>query len=59
MDVCPASQEAAPTATAGTPTPHSIAPVILLTDPAFRDVITPRRARLVVLTPRGRAYWWE
>ncbi|GHH80289.1 hypothetical protein GCM10018793_35130 [Streptomyces sulfonofaciens] len=33
--------------------PHSIAPVVLLTDPAFRDVVTERRARLIALTPRG------
>ncbi|MFF8905823.1 hypothetical protein [Streptomyces olivaceoviridis] len=39
--------------------PHSIAPVILLTGPAFRDVITPRRARLIVLTPTAQAHWWE
>lgn len=33
--------------------PHRIAPVVLLTDPAFREVITPARARRVVTTPRG------
>ncbi|MFE9912635.1 SMI1/KNR4 family protein [Streptomyces clavifer] len=33
--------------------PHRIAPVVLLTDPAFREVITAPRARLVVTTPRG------
>ncbi|GHJ36946.1 SMI1/KNR4 family protein [Streptomyces sp. TS71-3] len=33
--------------------PHAIAPVILLTDPAFREVVTDRRARLIVRTPRG------
>lgn len=32
--------------------PHRIAPVVLLTDPAFREVITAPRARLVVTTPR-------
>ncbi|MFD6291993.1 SMI1/KNR4 family protein [Streptomyces sp. NPDC060205] len=35
--------------------PHRIAPVVLLTDPAFREVITAPRARLVVTTPRGEA----
>ncbi|MEV7303028.1 hypothetical protein [Streptomyces clavifer] len=30
-----------------------IAPVVLLTDPAFREVITAPQARLVVTTPRG------
>ncbi|GAA0968433.1 MULTISPECIES: SMI1/KNR4 family protein [Streptomyces violaceusniger group] len=33
--------------------PHRIAPVVLLTDPAFREVVTPARARRVVTTPRG------
>ncbi|MFC4563644.1 SMI1/KNR4 family protein [Nocardiopsis mangrovi] len=33
--------------------PNRIAPVVLLTDPALRDVVTPRRAREVVFTPRG------
>ncbi|MFD4033316.1 hypothetical protein ACFWVP_23100 [Streptomyces sp. NPDC058637] len=33
--------------------PHRIALVVLLTDPAFREVITAPRARLVVTTPRG------
>ncbi|MER5555147.1 SMI1/KNR4 family protein [Streptomyces sp. NPDC002793] len=33
--------------------PHRVAPVVLLTDPAFREVITAPRARLVVTTPRG------
>ncbi|MFH8977037.1 SMI1/KNR4 family protein [Streptomyces sp. NPDC017890] len=32
---------------------YRIAPVVLLTDPAFREVITAPRARLVVTTPRG------
>jgi hypothetical protein len=34
---------------------HRIAPVILLTDPTLRDVVTPGRARQVVMTPRGSA----
>ncbi|WP_432015034.1 SMI1/KNR4 family protein [Streptomyces cucumeris] len=34
--------------------PDRIAPVVLLTDPVLRDVITPHRARLVVTLPRGR-----
>ncbi|WP_449487421.1 SMI1/KNR4 family protein, partial [Streptomyces griseorubiginosus] len=34
--------------------PHRIAPVILLTDPVLRDVVTPRRAQLVVRIPRGK-----
>ncbi|MDT5024627.1 MAG: hypothetical protein QOE61_1053 [Micromonosporaceae bacterium] len=33
--------------------PYRIAPVIVLTDPAFRDVITPERARQIARTPRG------
>ncbi|MFD6951323.1 cell wall assembly protein [Nocardiopsis sp. TSRI0078] len=33
--------------------PHRIAPVALLTDPALHGVVTPRRAREVVFTPRG------
>ncbi|GAB3211218.1 SMI1/KNR4 family protein [Marinactinospora thermotolerans] len=37
-----------------TPTsPNRVAPVVLLTDPALRDVVTPDRAREVVSTPRG------
>ncbi|WP_216900321.1 hypothetical protein, partial [Nocardia alni] len=35
--------------------PYRIAPVILLTDPILRPVITPRRARLAVTTPRGQS----
>ncbi|WP_235882296.1 SMI1/KNR4 family protein [Streptomyces apricus] len=35
--------------------PHRIAPVVLLTDPAFREVVTASRARLLVTTPRGGA----
>lgn len=34
--------------------PNRIAPVVLLTDPALREVVTPRRAREVVFTPRGK-----
>jgi hypothetical protein len=34
--------------------PHRIAPVILLTDPELRQLITADRARTVVTTPRGR-----
>ncbi|MFW6640856.1 SMI1/KNR4 family protein [Nocardiopsis algeriensis] len=33
--------------------PHRIAPVVLLTDPALRGAVTPRRAREAVFTPRG------
>ncbi|GLU47077.1 SMI1/KNR4 family protein [Nocardiopsis ansamitocini] len=33
--------------------PNRIAPVVLLTDPALRQVVTPERAREVVFTPRG------
>ncbi|GAA3715938.1 SMI1/KNR4 family protein [Streptomyces tremellae] len=33
--------------------PHQVAPVVLLTDPVLRPVLTPRRARAVVCTPRG------
>ena len=33
--------------------PNRIAPVVLLTDPALHDVVTPRRTRDVVFTPRG------
>jgi hypothetical protein len=33
--------------------PYRIAPVIVLTDHAFRDVITPDRARQIAMTPRG------
>ncbi|KOX22049.1 SMI1/KNR4 family protein [Nocardiopsis sp. NRRL B-16309] len=33
--------------------PHRIAPVVLLTDPALHEVVTPRRARKAVFTPRG------
>ncbi|NYI95220.1 hypothetical protein HNR12_001497 [Streptomonospora nanhaiensis] len=32
---------------------NRIAPVVLLVDPALREVVTPRRARSVVYTPRG------
>ncbi|GAA2600638.1 hypothetical protein GCM10010399_34310 [Dactylosporangium fulvum] len=35
--------------------PHRIAPVILLTDPQLRLLITPERARTIVTTPRGDA----
>lgn len=35
--------------------PHRIAPVILLIDPTLRHLITPERARAIVMTPRGRA----
>lgn len=35
--------------------PHRIAPVILLTDPQLRRLITAERARTIVTTPRGRA----
>lgn len=34
--------------------PHRVAPVILLTDPHLRHLITPDRARTIVTTPRGR-----
>ncbi len=34
--------------------PYRIAPVVLLTDPVLRHVISPYRAQLVVTTPRGR-----
>ncbi|WP_069161082.1 SMI1/KNR4 family protein [Nocardia altamirensis] len=34
--------------------PNRIAPVVLLTDPVLRHVITPDRARQVVTTPRGQ-----
>ncbi|MGW1561946.1 hypothetical protein ACWCQ1_36250 [Streptomyces sp. NPDC002144] len=34
--------------------PHRVAPIILLTDPVLRDVITPSRAQLVVKIPRGK-----
>ncbi|MFC3998135.1 SMI1/KNR4 family protein [Nocardiopsis sediminis] len=33
--------------------PNRIAPVVLLTDPVLRRVVTPRRAREAVFTPRG------
>jgi hypothetical protein len=33
--------------------PHRIAPVILLTDPQLRHLITPERARTIATTPRG------
>ncbi|MEE2041147.1 discoidin domain-containing protein [Nocardiopsis sp. CT-R113] len=33
--------------------PNRVAPVVLLTDPALRGVVTPSRAREVVFTPRG------
>ncbi len=33
--------------------PHRIAPVVLLTDPTLRDLVTPERARTIVTTPRG------
>ncbi len=33
--------------------PNRIAPVVLLTDPALRGVVTPARAREAVFTPRG------
>ncbi|MFK0172107.1 SMI1/KNR4 family protein [Streptomyces sp. NPDC090306] len=33
--------------------PHRTAPVVLLTDPVLRQVMTPRRRRIVVFTPRG------
>ncbi|ASU60605.1 discoidin domain-containing protein [Nocardiopsis dassonvillei] len=33
--------------------PNRIAPVVLLTDPALREVVTPARAREAVFTPRG------
>jgi hypothetical protein len=35
--------------------PNRIAPVVLLTDPVLRPVMTPRRARAAVFTPRGEA----
>ncbi|MFE3459585.1 SMI1/KNR4 family protein [Nocardiopsis aegyptia] len=35
------------------PAPHRIAPVVLLTDPALKEVVTPRRAREAVFTPKG------
>ncbi|AEW92795.1 putative glucan synthasis protein [Streptantibioticus cattleyicolor NRRL 8057 = DSM 46488] len=35
--------------------PHRIAPVILLTDPVLRGVVTPHRAQLMVRIPRGKA----
>ena len=35
--------------------PHRIAPVILLTDPQLRHLITPDRARTIVTTPRAGA----
>ncbi|WP_203862458.1 SMI1/KNR4 family protein [Plantactinospora mayteni] len=34
--------------------PHRIAPVILLTDPELRHLVTPDRARTIATTPRGR-----
>jgi hypothetical protein len=33
--------------------PYRIAPVILLTDPVVRELMTPERSRLVITTPRG------
>ncbi|MFD3688362.1 discoidin domain-containing protein [Nocardiopsis sp. NPDC058631] len=33
--------------------PNRVAPVVLLTDPALRGVVTPSRAREVVFAPRG------
>jgi hypothetical protein len=33
--------------------PHRVAPVILLTDPRLRRLVTPERARAIVTTPRG------
>ncbi len=33
--------------------PWRIAPVVLLTDPILRDLVTPERARTIVTTPRG------
>ncbi|MGH3387709.1 MAG: SMI1/KNR4 family protein [Actinomadura sp.] len=33
--------------------PHRFAPVVLLTDPTLRDLVTPERARTIVTTPRG------
>ncbi|MGW7577481.1 SMI1/KNR4 family protein [Streptomyces sp. NPDC054765] len=36
--------------------PHRIAPVILLTDPVLRGVITPHRAQLVVRIPCGKVF---
>ncbi|MBY8888934.1 SMI1/KNR4 family protein [Streptomyces sp. PTM05] len=33
--------------------PHRVVPVILLTDPLLRNVVTPRRARLAVTLPRA------
>ncbi|MEU8825060.1 SMI1/KNR4 family protein [Streptomyces sp. NPDC048636] len=36
--------------------PNRIAPVVLLTDPALREVITPQRARVVVTLPRRSSH---
>ncbi|GAA4556930.1 SMI1/KNR4 family protein [Planotetraspora kaengkrachanensis] len=33
--------------------PYRIAPVVLLTDPALRELVTPERARTIVTAPRG------
>lgn len=33
--------------------PHRSAPLVLLTDPVLRQIMTPRRRRLAVFTPRG------
>ncbi|QKW37502.1 hypothetical protein HUT06_28730 [Actinomadura sp. NAK00032] len=33
--------------------PYRIAPVVPLTDPVLRDLVTPERARTIVSTPRG------
>ena len=33
--------------------PYRIGPVVLLTDPVLRDLVTPERARTIVTTPRG------
>ncbi|MFA1538835.1 hypothetical protein [Actinomadura monticuli] len=30
-----------------------VPPVVLLTDPVLRDLITPERARTIATTPRG------